>query len=182
MKTLSLVLALAMEWFFISAPAFAQFRDPIGPYNASGDDPKGVQERGVPAPPPARPLSGPETAAYQDLRAMRQELNRLDVALQDPAIAPQRAVAGSMPKWNGLLQRFTTNVAAMKTSMARIKDAEGVKRAQFLEEQGRVLRHEIGSLPADAADPNMDQARKKTKHRIRLSDMVITKVLDKSSP
>ncbi|MDF0644455.1 MAG: hypothetical protein P0111_10515 [Nitrospira sp.] len=61
MKTLRLVLALALGWLLFAIPTFAQFRDPIGPYaapqaepgstDAPGADPSEVQSRGMPPEP-----------------------------------------------------------------------------------------------------------------------------------
>jgi len=58
MKTLGLVFLTFTIGMPIAFPAFAQFRDPIGPYQAPDQDPSGVQERSVPDNSPPASESG----------------------------------------------------------------------------------------------------------------------------
>lgn len=135
----------------------------VGVAQAEGEStpPGQVQERAVPGSRPTPPLSGLEAALQRDLNAMRQELQRLDSALQNPAVAPSAAVSASVPRLQGILRAVTSTVAALKAQATNARDAAGTNRALVLEQQGQAIQQRIGALPADAAGPDVELARKK---------------------
>lgn len=134
----------------------------VGVAQAEGEPnpPGDVQERAVPNSP--RPLSPLEAALQRDLSAMRQELQRLDSALQNQAVAPPAAVSPSVPRLQGILRAVTSTVAAMKLQATNVRDSAGVNRVLVLEQRVQAIQQGIGALPADAAGPDMELARKKS--------------------
>lgn len=146
------VVAIGLGW-----SSFALAEEPASPPAPSDQS---VLERAVPGSPPTRRLSPLEAALQGDLRAMQHELQRLDSALQNPAVAPPAAVSASVPKLQGILRAVTSTVAAMKSQATKADDAAGVSRALALERQLLAVQQGITSLPAAAEGADVQMARK----------------------
>ncbi len=140
-----------------------------------------LQPRGMPGRGPNR-LSPAETAVLQGFGALRQELQRLDAALQNPSTPPSSSVTASMPQLEVLFRNLGSGVAAFKSQAAQGSDPRDLARARTYDQQMITLQQDIHALPGDAAGTDQALARKKTRNRLQHSDLVIKKVMDKASP